>query len=106
LHLTCRNGLIRCMTNKARKAVENERGLFEKIIGSGVWWIRFTDSQGRYRREKVGRRADAKTLLDKRRTEALQRKKLPEKFRGKAITFRQLCEDALGNLCTSLHCLS
>jgi site-specific recombinase XerD len=50
---------------------------------------------GKYRREKVGRRGDAKTLLDKRRTETLQRKKLPEKFRVKAVTFSTLCKDAL-----------
>jgi len=72
-----------------------ERGLFEKVPGSGVWWIRYTDGQGKYRREKVGRRADAKTLLDKRRTETLQRKKLPEKFRVKAVRFHELCADAL-----------
>jgi site-specific recombinase XerD len=83
------------MAKKASKATESERGLFEKVPDSGVWWIRYTDSQGNYRREKVGRRADAKTLLDKRHTETLQRKKLPEKFRAKAVTFRQLSEDAL-----------
>lgn len=82
------------MSTKVAK-IENERGLFEKVPGSGVWWIRYTDGQGRYRREKVGRRGDAKTLLDKRRTETLQRKKLPEKFRVKAVTFQQLCKDAL-----------
>ncbi len=78
-----------------KKAIEIERGLFEKVPGSGVWWVRYTDAQGKYRREKVGRRADAKTLLDKRRTETLQRKKLPEKFRVKAVRFSELCADAL-----------
>jgi site-specific recombinase XerD len=60
-----------------------------------VWWIRYADSKGKERREKVGRRSDAITLYNKRKTEALQRKKLPEKFRVKGITFRQLCDDAL-----------
>jgi integrase len=32
----------------------NTRGIFEKAPGSGIWWIRFNDAQGRYRREKAG----------------------------------------------------
>ena len=30
------------------------RGVFEKIPGSGIFWIRFVDSEGKYRREKIG----------------------------------------------------
>jgi site-specific recombinase XerD len=79
------------MTKKAEKV----RGVYEKVPGSGVWWCRYADSRGILRREKVGRRADAIDLYNKRRTETLQRKKLPERFRAKGITFRTLCADAL-----------
>jgi integrase len=70
------------------------RGIYERKPGSGVWWIRWTDSNGKLHREKAGRRSDAKTLIDKRRTETLQQKKLPEQFRSK-VTFDSLCDDAL-----------
>ncbi|HEX4320181.1 MAG TPA: site-specific integrase [Acidobacteriaceae bacterium] len=71
------------------------KGVYEKVVGTGIWWIRWTDAKGKLHREKAGRRGDAITLLSKRRTETLQRKKLPENFRAKAITFRTLCADAI-----------
>jgi hypothetical protein len=33
----------------------NPRGVFEKVPGSGVWWIRFADAMGCIRREKGAR---------------------------------------------------
>jgi integrase len=76
--------------------VDKIRGIYEKDPGSGVWWIRYTDHTGRLRREKGGRRSDAKTLLDKRRTEALQKRKLPEQYTvKKPVTFRELCDDVI-----------
>lgn len=71
------------------------RGVYEKVPGSGAYWIRYADSKGKLRREKAGRHSDAITLLAKRRTEILQRKKLPENFRAKAVIFRELCADAV-----------
>jgi hypothetical protein len=38
------------------------RGVYEKVLGSGVWWINYFDSQGKRRREKAGRKSDAITL--------------------------------------------
>jgi site-specific recombinase XerD len=70
------------------------RGVYEKVPGSGVWWIRYTDTQGNKRREKAGRKGDAKTLLTKRQSEQLQQKKLPEQYRAK-VTFNELCDDAV-----------
>jgi site-specific recombinase XerD len=74
--------------------MEAIRGVYEKEPGSGVWWIRWTDSSGKLHREKAGRRSDAKTLVDKRRTETIQKRKLPEQFRPR-VTFTALCDDAL-----------
>jgi integrase len=71
------------------------RGVFEKVPGSKVWWIRYNDANGRVRREKVGLREAAKNLYNKRKTEVLQSKKLPENFRAPAVTFADLAKDAL-----------
>src|ERR1017187_9827138 len=71
------------------------RGIYEQPPGSGNWWVQYFDASGRRRREKAGRRGDAVDLLAKRKTEKLQRIKLPEHFRAKAITFGELMDDAL-----------
>jgi site-specific recombinase XerD len=71
------------------------RGVFEKVPGSGIWWICYFDSDGRKRREKAGRRSDAIDLYRKRKAEALQGKKLPERLRARKITFKELAQDAL-----------
>lgn len=74
------------------------KGIYERIPGSGVWWIRYADHRAKIRREKVGRRSDAVTLYSKRKTEILERKKLPEKsLRTKPITFVELSKDALAH---------
>ena len=39
-----------------------DRGLFERPAGSGVWWIRYHDVTGRERREKAGTKTEARTL--------------------------------------------
>jgi site-specific recombinase XerD len=70
------------------------RGVYEKVPGSGIWWIRYQDSQGILRREKAGRQSDAITLVGKKRSETLQRLKLPENFRIN-LTFSALCDDAV-----------
>lgn len=75
----------------------SRRGIFERVKGSGIWWIRWTDAEGRKRREKVGARSNAEKLLAKRHTQKLERAKLPENLRSKAVTFRELCEDALAH---------
>jgi len=31
-----------------------QRGIYEKVPGSRVWWIRYADAAGRIRREKAG----------------------------------------------------
>jgi hypothetical protein len=72
-----------------------KRGIFEKVPGSGIWFIRFVDGRGRYRREKAGTYSFAIKLLDKRRGEAVQGKKLPETLRRKFVPFSEIAEDAL-----------
>ena len=80
-----------------RKQVEIEpvRGVFEKPEGSGVWWIRYTDGGGRYKREKVGSRAQAINLYQKRKTDARLGHKMPANIRHKGITFGALADSIL-----------
>jgi integrase len=59
-----------------------QRGIFEKLPGSGVWYIRYVDAAGRLRREKSGTKSTAILLYRKRKQEALEGRKLPEKLRG------------------------
>ncbi len=79
------------MNSKVKKI----RGIFEKVPGSGVWWIQYFDAQGRRRREKAGLRSSAISLYRKRKTEALEGKKLPEKLRTRVVKFSELADDAL-----------
>jgi integrase len=74
------------------RAGKPDRGIFEKVPGSGIWWIRYVDAQGRYRREKAGTWGNADKLLIKRRNDALQGKKLPETLRRRAVQFSELCD--------------
>lgn len=71
-------------------------GVVERVPGSGVWWIRYRDAEGKRHFEKAGRHADAVALLAKRQHEKLLRKKLPEMLRG-SVTFADLSKDALAH---------
>jgi hypothetical protein len=77
----------------AGKSKRHTRGVYERKPGQ--WWIRYTDSQGRLRREKAGTKGMAIKLVDKRRTEALKGKKLPETLRRATVSFDEIAKDAL-----------
>ena len=79
------------------KPVVKARGVFEKVKGSGKWWIRYTGADGKRHQETAGRHSDAIDLLAKRLHEKLLKKKLPEKIRTEKdkITFEDLAKDAL-----------
>jgi integrase len=70
-----------------------QRGVFERK--QGEWWIRYTDAQGRYRREKAGTWAAARDLYVKRKNDALVGRKLPEKLRHAPVLFDEIARDAL-----------
>ena len=72
-----------------------QRGVFEKEPGSGVWWIRYADVNGKLRREKVGSKSAAVALVEKRRTAVRQGLKLPENFRARPLSLANLSMDAL-----------
>lgn len=70
------------------------RGVYEKVAGSGVWYIRWADPTGKIRREKAGTVAVAHKLLLKRKNESQFERKLPSLSRRR-ILFSELAEDAL-----------
>ena len=69
----------------AKKEAKKIRGIYEKVPGSEVWWIRYADATGRIHREKAGMKQAAITLYNKRKTEVLRGKKLPETIRRREI---------------------
>jgi integrase len=78
------------------KERRNPRGVFQKIPGkNSPWWICYWDAQGRKRREKAGTKGSAIDLYRKRKNEALEGKKLPEKLRRATVTFGDIAKDAL-----------
>jgi site-specific recombinase XerD len=77
------------------KEEKKYRGVFEKVSGSGIWWICYFDADGKKRREKIGRRSAAIECYRKRKTEVMEGKKLPEKIRARRVSFSELAEDAL-----------
>src|SRR5436305_93352 len=74
---------------------KKQRGIFEKVPGSGAWWIRYADVSSRIRREKVGTKSAAIKVYHKRKNQVSEGKKLPEKLRTRVIKFSELAEDAL-----------
>lgn len=72
-----------------------QRGIFERPLGSGVWWVCYFDRHGKRHREKAGTKSVAIKLYGKRKQQVLEGKKLPESFRKPSASFRQLIDDAL-----------
>jgi hypothetical protein len=71
------------------------RGIIARPPGSGKYWIRYQDAEGKERREKVGPLKAAAQLVEKCRTEVRQRIKLPENFWARPVSFRDLANAAL-----------
>src|SRR5690348_7586281 len=80
---------------QGRHTMKKQRGVFEKVPGSGVWWIQYFDAGGRRRREKVGPKSLAIKLAEKRRTDARAGVKMPVNLRAKAASFAELAERTL-----------
>ncbi len=73
-----------------------QRGIYEKVPGSDVWWIRFADSTGRIRREKAGMKSAAVAAYEKRKTQVREGKFFPEKAkRSRQVWFEEIARDAL-----------
>lgn len=75
----------------ARKETQKVRGVYEHPKGSDVWWIQYFD-QGRRHRERIGRRALAIAVREKRRTEIREGRYFPT-ANGRAALFDDLLSD-------------
>jgi integrase len=70
------------------------RGVYEKPVESGIWWIHYY-AGGKRHREKVGRKSDAIKLYQSRKADAAAGRKLPELRNSKVVTLSELIDDAL-----------
>src|SRR6478672_7442825 len=71
------------------------RGVYEKVRGSGIWWIQYFDSTGRRRRELIGSKSAAVKTVELRRTRSREGVKMPQNLRAKKVTFAEIAESAL-----------
>ncbi|MGB8065201.1 MAG: site-specific integrase [Candidatus Sulfotelmatobacter sp.] len=74
---------------------KRRRGVYEKVKGSGEWWIRYADGEGKPRREVAGTKSNAISLYQKRKAEVLVGRKLPESLRQRVVRFAEIADDAL-----------
>jgi site-specific recombinase XerD len=72
---------------------KKSRGVYEKVPGSGIWWIRYSDGR-RIRREKVGRKSDANTLYQDRKSQVRGGEKIPRQ-KGHGLKVGDLCDAVL-----------
>ena len=52
--------------------MKRQRGVFERTPGSGVWWIRFADADGKIRYEKIGAYSVAVKAYAKRKSQVIE----------------------------------
>lgn len=73
-----------------------DRGIFERQTGTGVWWTRYADQDGRLHREKVGPKKLALDVYRKRKTEVREGKFFADRIgRQRATLFSELVRDFL-----------
>lgn len=85
------------MPRKQKQQLEKYKGVYEKYPGSGIWWIRYTNAQGKRVTESIGRRSDAITIYQQRMTEKRTGELIPigKHGYGRGVKFSTLVEDAL-----------
>lgn len=70
------------------------KGVYEKVKGSGIWWIRYT-KDGKRTTESIGRHGDAVTMYQQRMTELKTGVRLSLQVGRRGVKFQELAEDAL-----------
>jgi len=71
------------------------RGLFERPRGSGIWWVRYADQNGREHRERVGPKRLAIAVYQKRKNEVRERRFFPEAIRRRDPMLGDVIDDYL-----------
>lgn len=74
------------------------RGVFERPSGSGIWWVRYHDEDGREHRERVGPKGLAAKVYQKRKTEVAERRFFPEAIRRREVGVGEMIDDYLGRV--------
>jgi ribosomal protein L34E len=64
-----------------RSANSKNRGVFEKVKGSGVWYVLYYDEYGKRYREKVAQRASPLRSIARERPRLLRAVSSPRKSR-------------------------
>lgn len=77
-----------------RKSSAKVTGVWEKLPGSGIWWIRYR-ANGTLHREKVGRKSDAIALYQQRKANIRAGAKLPANMRLASVRLQTLADDIL-----------
>jgi integrase len=77
-----------------------ERGIYEKVPGTGIWWTRWTDSEGKLHRELAGTIGNARKRIAERRAEKMRgqapmMRRQPKPQQGEVLQFGELITDAL-----------
>jgi len=82
------------------KSTKLPKGIFVKIPGSKIYWIRYVGADGKLHRERIGTLSAAKDAIEERRVEKRQghtpkiAKANGKKANGKRVTFGELVDDA------------
>jgi len=78
----------------------NPAGEVKDHLGrAGDWWVCWFDADSRKHREKVGARAEAVALYQRRKTEVRQFRHFPESMRRKqTVTLKAICADYTDSL--------
>ena len=79
-----------------QKTNGQDRGLFERPTGSGIWWIRYFDAQGREHREKIGPKSLARQAYNKRKTQIREGQFFPDQLvKRKTILLAEFIKEYL-----------
>jgi site-specific recombinase XerD len=73
---------------------EKHKGVFERVKGSGIWWIRYTDERGKRVASRIGTLSAAVRIYDQRTTEIRLGILLPHS-RRRGTKFSELVADAI-----------
>src|SRR5262245_14841771 len=78
-----------------RDSARKSRGIYEHPKGSGAWWVCFFDEHGCRHRQKVGPKALALKVCQKRKTEVQERRFFPERLRRRDWLLAAVIDDYL-----------
>lgn len=73
---------------------QKHTGVFEKVNGSGIWWIRYTNAKGKRVKAKVGTFSQAADVYEQRKAEIRLGVLLPSVSK-RGVRFSELVTDAI-----------